>query len=44
MAKLIEVPRDEYWVSKLEDCWEELVLSNSFSNDFFAWLCETYER
>ena len=44
MVKLIEIPRDEYWVSKLEDCWEELVVSNSFNNDFFCELCaRTYE-
>ena len=44
MVKLIEVPRDEYWISKLEDCWEEIVLSDDFNKVFFCKLSSrTYE-
>lgn len=44
MHKLIEIPEDKYWVSKLEDCWESLVLSNEFDKEFFGKLCaRTYE-
>jgi len=44
MHKIIEVPQDKYWVSKLEDCWESLVLSNEFDKEFFCKLsAKTYE-
>ena len=44
MYKLIEIPEDKYWISKLEDCWESLVLSNEFDKDFFCKLsAKTYE-
>lgn len=44
MNKIIEIPEDKYWVSKLEDCWESLVLSNEFDKDFFCKLsAKTYE-
>ncbi len=44
MVKLIIIPEDEYWISKLEDCWEVLLASDDFDEDFFCKLCsKTYE-